>query len=53
LFGIGALLFGLEGSDPTTLAMAAGLLALAGVLAAAWPARHAAAIDPVQALRES
>jgi putative ABC transport system permease protein len=51
--GIGALLFGLEASDPTTLAMAAGLLALAGVLSAAWPARRAAAIDPGQALRES
>ena len=51
--GIGSLLFGLEPGDPTTLAIAAALLAFAGMLSAAWPARHAAAIDPVQALRES
>ena len=50
---IGSLLFGLNPNDVVTLAMAAGLLLVAGLLSAAWPARRAAGIDPVSALRES
>jgi putative ABC transport system permease protein len=51
--GVGALLFGLEADDPLTLALAAGVLTVAGLLSAAMPARRAAGIDPVTALRES
>jgi putative ABC transport system permease protein len=50
---IGSLMFGLEPDDIVTLGIAAGVLVLAGFLSAAWPARRAAGIDPVQALRES
>jgi putative ABC transport system permease protein len=46
-----ATLYGVTEHDPPTLAMAAaGVLGLA-LLAAAWPARRATRIDPVQALR--
>lgn len=48
-----SLLYGLDAGDITTLAGAAGVLAICGLLAAAWPARRAAGIDPVTALRES
>jgi predicted permease len=51
--GIGSLLFGLEPDDVASLAMAAGLLLIAGLLSAAWPARRAAGVDPVTALREN
>jgi ABC-type antimicrobial peptide transport system permease subunit len=51
--GIGSLLFGLEPDDVASLVMAAGLLLIAGFLSAAWPARRAAGVDPVSALRES
>jgi putative ABC transport system permease protein len=46
------MLFGLKATDPATLAMAA--LALAAVAAAAsfLPARRAAMLDPVAALRQ-
>ena len=50
--GIGAMLFGLNANDMGTLAAATGVLLLAGLLSAAWPARRAAGIDPVTALRE-
>jgi len=47
-----SMLFGLKPYDPLTLIAAAGLLA-AVALAAAWvPARRAAALSPVTALRE-
>ena len=46
------LLFGVRPIDPVTLLAASGLL-LAATLLAAWiPARRAAALDPVRALRE-
>jgi predicted permease len=51
--GIGSLLFGLQPDDVATFVMAAGVLLVAGFLSAAWPARRAAGIDPVSALRES
>ena len=51
--GIGSLLFGLEADDIATLGIAAGVLLVAGFLSAAWPARRAAGVDPVSALRES
>jgi putative ABC transport system permease protein len=50
--GIRSLLFGLQAYDLATLAIAASLLVICGFLSAAWPARRAAAIDPVKALRE-
>jgi predicted permease len=50
---VSTLLFGLGPRDPMTFAMAVGVLALAGALAGWLPARRAARIDPVRALRES
>jgi putative ABC transport system permease protein len=47
------LLFGLEARDPLTFSLAAAVLLLAGLLAGWLPARRAARIDPVQALREA
>jgi predicted permease len=39
-------------ADPVTLAIVAGLLGAAGILASFVPARRASSIDPLQALRE-
>jgi predicted permease len=50
---VGSLLYGLQPDDPLTLAMAAGVLTIAGLLSAFLPARRAAGVDPVTALRES
>jgi putative ABC transport system permease protein len=50
--GIDSLLYGLDAGDPTTLLIAAGVLIAAGLLSAAWPAKRAASVDPVSALRE-
>jgi putative ABC transport system permease protein len=50
---VAALLFGLAPNDLATLALAIGVLTMAAVAASAWPARRAAGIDPVTALRES
>lgn len=48
---LGHLLFGVRGNDPTTLAVASSSL-LAVVLAASYfPARRAAAIDPIRVIR--
>jgi ABC-type antimicrobial peptide transport system permease subunit len=45
-------LFGLTSRDPATLAGAIGLLLAVALMAGFLPARHAAAINPVRALRE-
>lgn len=50
---VSALLFGLDPTDPITLAGAMLLLAAVSALAGWIPARHAARIDPAEALREA
>ena len=49
---VGALLYGLDARDPLTFTGAAILLVLVAVFAAWIPARHAARIDPMLALRQ-
>jgi putative ABC transport system permease protein len=46
-----SLLFGVSAFDPLVLALAAGFVLLLALLAAFLPARRAASIEPVQALR--
>jgi ABC-type lipoprotein release transport system permease subunit len=46
-----ALLYGIDPADRLTIAIAAAVLALAGVLAAIFPSRRAASIAPTTALR--
>jgi putative ABC transport system permease protein len=48
---LGALLVGVSTTDPVTFALAAVVLAAAGVAAAYLPARRASRIDPVSLLR--
>jgi predicted permease len=48
---IQAFLFGVSRHDPVTILSVCGLLAVSGLLAAIIPARRAASIDPMQALR--
>jgi len=45
-------LYGVEATDPLTLAVAAGLLALTALAAALLPAVRAATVEPVDVLRE-
>jgi predicted permease len=47
-----AFLYGVGPTDPLTLAMSAAVLLAVGMCAAALPARRAARLDPVSALRE-
>jgi len=47
------LLFAIEPTDPPTFAIVIGVLALVAAVACLAPARRAAAIDPMQALRAS
>jgi len=46
-------LFGVRSTDPWTLALAPLALLVCGILASLVPARRAAAVNPIQALRES
>jgi predicted permease len=46
-----SLVFGIAPRDPLTLACMCGALLLTGLFAAWWPARRAAATEPMQALR--
>ncbi|HEY1902387.1 MAG TPA: ABC transporter permease [Terracidiphilus sp.] len=48
---LSAFLFGVSRHDPTTLLSVCALLAICGLIAALIPARRAASINPVQALR--
>jgi predicted permease len=48
---IKAFLFGVDAHDPATILLVCGLLAVCGFIAALIPARRAASIDPMQALR--
>jgi predicted permease len=51
--GAGSLLYGVSANDPATMAAAALLLAVAGMLSAAWPAQRATRVDPISTLREN
>jgi ABC-type lipoprotein release transport system permease subunit len=44
-------LFGVSALDPWTLLGAVGLLAAVSLIAACFPARRAAAVDPLNAIR--
>ena len=46
-----SMVFGIAPRDPLTLAYMCGVLLLTGLFAAWWPARRAAATEPMQALR--
>ena len=46
-----SLVFGIAPRDPLTMACMCGVLLLTGLFAAWWPARRAAATEPMQALR--
>jgi len=48
---VASLLFGVKANDPVTLALAALALGIAASVAAFLPARHAASLDPMRALR--
>jgi predicted permease len=48
---LSSLLFGVRPHDPLTLAAASALLFVTGVLSAWWPARRAARVEPMEALR--
>jgi ABC-type antimicrobial peptide transport system permease subunit len=45
------MLFGLTPTDPTTIALAVGLTVLTALVAAYVPARRAAGVNPITALR--
>jgi predicted permease len=48
---VATMLYGLKGSDPLSLSAAVGLLLIAGLVAGYLPARRAAQINPVVAIR--
>ena len=49
---MGSLLFEVSSLDPSVYVAVAGLLAMVALLACFLPARRAAAVDPMVALRE-
>ena len=49
---ITALLVGVSPDDPTVYLLVIAIIALVALLAAAWPARRAAKVDPMVALRD-
>ncbi len=49
---MGNLLFGVQSWDPPTLLVAAGVLGLSSLVASYVPARRAASVNPLEALRE-
>jgi ABC-type antimicrobial peptide transport system permease subunit len=49
---VASFLYGMKATDPGTLVASATVLVLVGLGAAALPARRAATLDPVAALRE-
>lgn len=49
--GMARVLYGVDTTDPLVFASVGGLMALVGLLASWLPARRAAAIDPVEAMR--
>ena len=49
---IAGLLFGVPSTDPATYSAVIGVLLLSGLLACWIPARRAARIDPLEALRQ-
>ena len=46
-----SLLFGIRSVDPLVIGSATAVFALVALMAGAWPAGRAAAVDPVVALR--
>jgi ABC-type antimicrobial peptide transport system permease subunit len=48
---VGSFLFGVGQHDPVTIGIVCGVLAICGMVAALVPARRAASIDPMEALR--
>jgi predicted permease len=48
---VSSILFGVKPRDPVVLAVACGLLLVTGLFAAWWPARRAARVEPIAALR--
>jgi putative ABC transport system permease protein len=49
---LGSMLYGVSPHDPLTIVVASGVVALSAAAAAFLPARRAARVDPVEALRE-
>ena len=50
---VGAIGVGVEATSPIVILAVVGLVAAAATAACFWPARRAAAVDPVEALRNS
>jgi predicted permease len=48
---LSSILFGVAARDPLTLLVVCGLLLLTGMFSAWWPARRAASVEPMRALR--
>jgi ABC-type antimicrobial peptide transport system permease subunit len=49
--GARSILFGLEGTDPIAIGLAAGILAIVALAAGIVPAYRASRVDPVTAIR--